>query len=350
MAFIIDNLRIPFSDYRKLDQHQENHPFVIDIISLIDLWNDQTVSEIEVQTSGSTGVPKLITLSKSSLRQSALKTLKHFQLKKGDKALLSLPAKYIAGKMMILRAIIGELDIILKEPCTFPMGGIDFKVDFLPLTPFQFIKSYNQDKKSFESVRTVLLGGGPVGNMEIKMAKEIHSKVVHGFGMTETITHIATRNITEDIYTALEGVTFSTYEDRLIISADHLAEQIETNDEIELLTPKTFIWVGRSDNVINSGGIKIFPEQVELKIAKLITAHYFISGEKDKNLGEKLVLYIESLQASNFYNLKHRLKEILSKYEVPKEVYLLPKFLLTETGKIRRQGTIDKYGKNKISL
>jgi len=220
----------------------------------------------------------------------------------------------------------------------------------LPLTPFQFIESYNEDKKSFDHVGTVLLGGGPVGNLETKMAKEVQSNVVHGFGMTETITHIATRNITEDFYTALEGVTFSTHEGRLIISSDHLEDQIETNDEVELLTPKTFIWVGRSDNVINSGGIKIFPEQVELKIAKLISANYFISSVKDKTLGEKLVLYIESLQASNFHDLKLRLKEILSKYEVPKEVYLLPKFLLTDTGKIRRQGTINKYGSNKISL
>ena len=107
---------------------------------------------------------------------------------------------------------------------------------------------------------------------------------------------------------------------------------------VDLKSDKEFTWKGRYDSVINSGGIKLFPEEIENKLAEIMNVPFFVTGLKDEKLGEKLVLIIEK---SN-QNLKDKLlieiikNNNLSKFEKPKEIVFVSELIFTGNQKINR--------------
>ena len=121
--------------------------------------------------------------------------------------------------------------------------------------------------------------------------------------------------------------------------------KIQTKDRVELRSKNSFAWLGRADFVVNSGGIKLFPEQLEQRIAPLLDEiyagrAYFLFGEKDPRLGERLVLYVEGTgEEKKRLALEAGLEQILGKYEVPKKIYFKAAFAYTPTGKINRHIT-----------
>jgi len=148
-----------------------------------------------------------------------------------------------------------------------------------------------------------------------------------------------------DFYRALDGVTFSVdHQQRLIVEVDFLDQLVQTNDVVRLLDEKRFIWHGRADSVINTGGIKVFPEEVEKKLSHLIYRRFFITGIPDEKLGEKIVLIIEGspMEKSCLNALKNRIALAVEKYEAPKEIYFADKFIETDTGKVKRKAIISK--------
>ena len=116
--------------------------------------------------------------------------------------------------------------------------------------------------------------------------------------------------------------------------------QIITNDMVQLVSNVEFDWLGRFDNVINSGGVKLHPEQIEKKLSALIFQRFFVAGVSDSLLGEKLVLLIEGTAKNDISDKVMRLKT-LSTFEKPKEIYFIHKFIETKTKKIQRNKTLD---------
>ena len=161
--------------------------------------------------------------------------------------------------------------------------------------------------------------------------------------LTETISHVALKRISEKNYTALKGISFSLSEQgTLVIDAPNLLDEpITTNDLVELEFNTSFRWLGRIDNIINSGGHKIIPEKVEGEIGKKIKDAFFVFGLPDAKYGEKLVLFIEGVK--NSISLSE-LKELeLRTFEIPKEIHFLNTFIRTETGKIQRKSTVNQF-------
>ena len=87
---------------------------------------------VPVYTSGSTGKPKLMMAEKVRMEASARMTCKALGLKAGDKALVCLPMDYIAGKMMVVRSLVCDLQMISIEPKGHPMADVadDEEIDF----------------------------------------------------------------------------------------------------------------------------------------------------------------------------------------------------------------------------
>lgn len=286
---------------------------------------------IEMHTSGSTGIPKTITVSKQAMVESALATGDFFELNPGNKALQCLPVKYVAGKMMLVRAMILGLDLDYVAPSSHPLHHNEVDYDFVAMVPLQAQNSIAELKK----VKKLIVGGASVNkNLEQQLLK-LSTEVYETYGMTETITHIAARKLGEKAFTVLPNVTVS-YDDRncLVIHAPRISEEvITTNDIVELLNENQFVFIGRIDNVINSGGIKLIPEQIEEKLAGKITQRFFIASKPDDELGEKVVLVIEGEK----YEFDTTLYEALDKYEKPKEIIFIPKFKETPNGKIIRK-------------
>jgi acyl-CoA synthetase (AMP-forming)/AMP-acid ligase II len=310
-------------------------PIWKDVNQFISEWYSSD-DEMIVQTSGSTGKPKSISVKKKCMRNSAQLTGKTFNLKEGDTALLCIPMKYIAGKMMVVRALELGLDLKVVEPSSNPLNGIKEIIDFSAMVPFQLENSLNQLNK----IKTLIIGGGQVSPKLVEKLQIESTQVYETYGMTETLTHVAIKPLNgpniSDLFRALDGIHFEK-DDRgcLAIHASALNPvPIVTNDLVELIDENSFRWLGRFDNVINSGGVKIIPELVEAKLLSIIPNNrFFINGESDESLGEKVVLVVEG-------NVIEISFDSLEKFEKPKEIYFISEFLETEFGKIRRGETL----------
>ena len=310
-------------------------PIWKDVNQFISEWYSSD-DEMIVQTSGSTGKPKSISIKKKWMRNSAQLTGKTFSLKEGDTALLCIPMKYIAGKMMVVRALELGLDLKVVEPSSNPLNGIKEIIDFSAMVPFQLENSLNQLNK----IKTLIIGGGQVSPKLVEKLQIESTQVYETYGMTETLTHVAIKPLNgpniSDLFRSLDGIHFEK-DDRgcLAIHASALNPvPIVTNDLVELIDENSFRWLGRFDNVINSGGVKIIPELVEAKLLSIIPNNrFFINGESDESLGEKVVLVVEG-------NVIEISFDSLEKFEKPKEIYFISEFLETESGKIRRGETL----------
>jgi O-succinylbenzoic acid--CoA ligase len=315
---------------------KEGNESFISIGNFLLNWFDVS-SYIEVQTSGTTGKPKLIRIDKQEMVESALATGDFFNLQPGNKALLCLSTDYIAGKMMLVRAIILglELDVVLTS--SFPLQSIAKEYDFVAMVPLQVENSLLQ----LNQVKKLIIGGAAVNSSLKNKLKSFNTEIYETYGMTETITHIAAKSINEKCFQALPNVTLSI-DDRncLVIKAPKISNEIIiTNDIVDLISKTEFKWLGRFDNVINSGGIKLFPEQIEEKLRDKIKERFFIAALDDSILGQKVVLIIES---QNVFTIDKKVFEELSKYEKPKEVFYVDNFVATKTSKINRKETIKK--------
>lgn len=301
---------------------------------LLDWFDSKTY--IEMQTSGSTGTPKIIKVDKQAMVNSALATGDFFGLHAGNRALQCLPVKYVAGKMMLIRSIILGLDLDYVAPSSHPMEGLEEKYDFVAMVPMQAQNSL----KELKNVKKLIVGGARISASLEKELMKLPTQVYETYGMTETITHIAAKRVGEKIFTVLPNVTIS-YDDRncLVIHAPNIIaeETVVTNDLVELVNENQFKFLGRIDNVINSGGIKIIPEQVEQKLDGRIDKRFFIASKEDKELGEKVVLVVEGATME----IDPATFDVLDKYEHPREIIFIPKFKETENGKFLRNVNLE---------
>tara|TARA_R110001592_G_scaffold8511_6_gene46439 strand:+ start:1723 stop:2814 length:1092 start_codon:yes stop_codon:yes gene_type:complete len=328
--------------------------FSDEIYHFLESWfsSDKTIT---VQTSGSTGVPKSIELKKEFVVNSAIATGLYFDLQENTTALLCLPPAYIAGKLMLIRALtLGwHLDVI--APNSHPLEKVDKEYDFSAMVPLQLENSISKLSK----IKKLIVGGGVVSKELKAKIQDVFTVIFATYGMTETITHIAVKKLNnfssskgritqQSFYQTLPNVTIYI-DDRncLVINTPKISDEIIfTNDVVQLISDTEFEWLGRFDTVINSGGIKLHPEKIEEKLSEIITNRFFVAGIPDEKLGEKLVLIIEleSSKVSNYKSvLSEEIKKItsLSKFEIPKNIYFIDKFLETGTKKIQRRKTLD---------
>lgn len=304
---------------------------------------------ITVHTSGSTGKPKIIEQTKKHMVNSALMTQEYFSLSNKTNALLCLPVSYIAGKMMVVRAFVTGMNLITVEPTSTPFETIAIPIHFAAITPFQLARSISiiSDKQ----INTILIGGGSISTSLEIQCQSLQTKLFASYGMTETCSHIAIRAINginqSAYFESLKGIEINI-DDRkcLVIHAPMVSSEIIiTNDIVELIDNTHFEWIGRYDNVINTGGIKIFPEQVEKKLSAYISHRFFIAALPDNELEQIVSLFIEidSFTNEEEKHLKQLLHSKLKKYEIPRRIILLKQFALSDSGKILKKKTIDDF-------
>ncbi len=295
---------------------------------------------IEVQTSGSTGKPKKLNVLKSAIETSAKATNSFFGLTEKSTAALALSLEYIAGKMMVARAIVGQFQLLVYPPQSLAIP--DQPVDFMPLVPLQIETILREKPEMVGNVKCYLIGGG-------KVESALHEKILnagidawYSFGMTETLSHFAlakAENGTSPVYRTLPGVEIKVDKNgKLEINWLGVTYGwLHTNDLVEL-TSNGFRWLGRADNLINSGGVKIIPEVVESILSGIIQSPFFIAGVPNALLGEEVVLYVKGDEIVD-------LKKIVwdNPYWKPRKVVRIAEFEWTISGKIRRKNTVEKW-------
>ena len=307
-------------------------------------WND-TSDVIEVHTSGSTGKPKRLLVEKQRMVNSARITCDFLGLKEGDSALLCMPLDYIAGKMVVVRSLVSHLHLISVMPSSHPLKDVTQPIDFAAMVPLQVYSSLQEpaERERLMSIRHLIIGGGAIDDSLESQLQQFPNAVWSTYGMTETLSHIALRRISGENsslwYSPLDGVDVSLSSDSCLeIYAPQVnPEKLHTNDIAELRTlpdgSKEFRILGRKDNVIDSGGIKIQAEEVERLLRPHLSCGFMITKVSDARLGEAVTILIESDDA---YLALSICKHVLPKHWVPRHVLPISHIPLTETGKPAR--------------
>lgn len=343
-----------------------NNIYYSKVLKFKEAW-DSGQQTFTIHTSGSTGIPKPITFTRLQLIESAYLTAKTFHLEEGDTAFCCLSVDYIAGMMMLVRAFEIGMDLMIVEPTSSPFTGIEKHLyllnsnrgkNFFAFVPLQIQTILEESDKfldTLNSAKGIIIGGAGISASVHEQIQKIHAPVYATYGMTETLTHIAIKRINgpnpEDFFTILEGIEIAQDEREClkIKSKSTDNEWILTNDIVELIGENKFKLIGRLDNIINSGGVKIQLEKIE-RVGEEILANlqfygrFFAYGVPDSKLGQKLVLVVESKKPlSNGNELGLSFSEKLSKFEIPKEIFFVEKMIETPTGKIDKIKTVNVY-------
>lgn len=311
----------------------------MDLEEFLSEWHNDS-STVLVHTSGSTGKPKPMWVEKRRMEASARITCQFLGLHEGNTALLCMPLDYIAGKMMVVRAETCGLRLISVEPCGKPMW--EEPVDFAAMVPLQVYNLLQTDegRERLMRIRNLIIGGGAIDEALAEKLKSFPNAVWSTYGMTETLSHIALRRLSgpesSEWYTPFESVSVSLNEENcLVINAPAVHDGVlVTNDIAEIRQDSSFRVIGRKDNVICSGGIKIQIEEVERLLRPHLSVPFMITCTPDPRLGQQVVLLLEEGDVSYAETV---CRKVLPKYWQPRRVLTIARLPLTETGKPARQ-------------
>jgi O-succinylbenzoic acid--CoA ligase len=312
----------------------------MDLEEFLAEWHNDSPTVL-VHTSGSTGKPKPMYVEKRRMEASARITCQFLGLKPGDTALLCMSLDYIAGKMMVVRALTCGLHLITVKPSGNPLGTMTEPVDFAAMVPMQVYNSLQvpEEREKLMAIEHLIIGGGAIDEALASVLVGFPNQVWSTYGMTETLSHIALRRLSgpdaSDWYTPFEGITLSLTEDGcLVIDAPAVHDgPLVTNDIVEL-SDKGFRILGRKDNVICSGGIKIQIEEVERLLKPHLSAPFMITKRPNQKFGEQVVLLTESMDMDD---VKEICQKILPKYWQPRSYAHIDALPMTETGKPARK-------------
>lgn len=353
---IIEDQKFSFKDIQSGRWPEQKSYFESSLLFCREWLNGKKT--FELQTSGSTGSPKNIQVHRAQMISSAKATGDFFKIQAYQNLLCCLNTAMIAGKMMLVRGLEWNSKLYLVEPVSNPLMGFpsDQRFTFVPMVPLQLEACLENEKskKLLHQIENLIIGGAPISPSLREKSSVLSNNLYQTYGMTETVSHIALANIKASgqlIYQTLPRVHIrQTSDQRLQIAAPMTQDSwITTNDIVELKSETSFIWKGRTDFTINSGGIKVQPEEVETRIGAAVhrffpSFRFIIGSRPDAKLGQKIILILEGWEENPHQaeNLLFNLKNILPNYQKPKEIYFMASFVETPSGKINRMETVKR--------
>jgi O-succinylbenzoic acid--CoA ligase len=315
----------------------------------------------EQYTSGSTGEPKRIYITREQMIQSAELTITYLGLQHLSHAWLPISAEYIGGKMLLVRALLCGMDISIAEPTSVVFSTLPAQHTFnftsvVPMQLQELLHNHTAVERA-QQFNHILIGGAALdASLEAGLQHLQHVQLWHTYGMTETVSHIALRKINgalpEKAFTAFSNVELDTDERSClrIKAAVTNYQWLQTNDVVELSDEKTFRVLGRADDVVNSGGVKIFPATIEPLIKQAldecaISYSFFTGSIPDERLGQQYVLVMESapLDARQKELLFAALRSRIPRFQVPKALFFLDRFLYTDSGKLNKMKMLSAF-------
>lgn len=312
------------------------------VLHFIEEWNNEN-DFFTANTSGSTGIPKEIKLDKKIAIAAVKLSNNYFKFEEMHTLGLCLSPETIGGKMQILRALVYNLNVYIFDNKRNPFENLEKQIDFVTLVPLQMEAILKENPEKFNFISKILLGGAQVSSSLKMKLDSITSECYESYGMTETYSHIAIKNLSakEKYFSCLDGVSCKIEKENLVVFANHLqVDGFKTNDSANLIDSKHFEILGRTDFVINSGGYKFHPEVLEEKLEAEIQHGFFIIGEPDMEFGEIVTFYMESTYSKDSEKAINEIfRRKLNRFEIPKKIYFVDKFICTTSGKIDKLKT-----------
>lgn len=311
-----------------------------DVFRFILDWMDDKDSIVQY-SSGTTGRSKKLHLLKKSMMRSAENTLSFFELLPGQTAVLCLPMEYIAGKMMVVRCLVGGLNLEIVEPRSLPDLSGAGRIDFCSMVPLQVL-NFLKKTGDLSPIKKLLIGGTVITRQLESLVSDVSTEVFASFGMAETCSHIALRRINgpgaQPDYRALPGIELKV-DNRgcLVIASPYLPNTIITNDLVEFSGPGAFLWIGRYDNLINAAGIKIVPEEMEAQIAESTGLVCTVIGLPDVLLGQKAVFVFEKTPELSESYIISSMQDLFPGKRQPPEIVLVDAFPRNASAKVDRR-------------
>jgi O-succinylbenzoic acid--CoA ligase len=291
-------------------------------------------------------------------------------LRSGDHALVCVSVEYIAGMMMLVRGFELGLRLTIIDPVSRPLAPFSptTRFDFTAMVPLQLQETLHaapHELAILDSMKGILIGGAPISRILEDQLQRLKTPLYHTYGMTETVSHIALKRLNgpqrSECFVPFDGVCLGQDERGCLTINGALTrgETLHTNDLVELYADGTFRWLGRIDNVINSGGIKVQIEKVETAIetwlaryqaGRYATRRFFVGALPDTRLGQAVVAVIEGepfgggpgLSPEMTATLHHTLRQWLTPYEIPRQWYFMSRLQETPTGKVDRLTTLQR--------
>lgn len=323
---------------------QQYPPFKSDLLNFLKEWFTDS-PEITVHTSGSTGQPKPIPVRKEQMMRSAEMTCTFLNLKEKDKTLLCLPLSYIAGKMIVVRSLIASLDLYPVTPSGHPLAENNTPFQFAAMIPLQVYNSFQnpEEKKKLEQIEKLIIGGSPIDYALQEKIATLPKAVYATYGMTETLSHIALQRLNgkeaSSRYTPFPSVELALSEEQTLTVYAPLVndKKLTTNDIAHIYPDGSFKILGRKDNIIITGGIKVQIEEVESRLAPVINTPFAITSQPHPKFGEIIILLVE--RPTDMTLLEEKINSKLTMYQRPKKIYSVENIPLTTSGKINRAAT-----------
>ena len=323
-------------------------PWKIELADFIQKWNDKSTDNFIIRSSGSTGTPKEIQFTRADLLKSALRTNSFFKLNQNSVFLNCLPLNHIAGVMMVVRAAVAKGTLLSIKPSSNPLAeliGKERKINFAAFTPMQVfeILSNKETAALFPSISSVIIGGAKISNDLSANLAHCNNNIFETYGMTETVSHIALRQIapvSSSYFEVMDQVEIKIgASDNLLI---HIAgkEWIETKDIVSIVDSNKFIWKARMDDVINTGGEKVYMNEIESNLSNSIGFPFFITKIDDDKLGEKVAFVTDSNVRIEI--LKSIFSESLSAFQRPRIFIQIKEIKKSSLGKVLRHFSKDE--------
>ncbi len=310
----------------------------------------------EFTTSGSTGVPKKIVHHRNQMTASARQTLQQLKIDKGSTAVLCINPDFIGGAMVLVRALVGQLNLLMLEVQSNPLQNVDQPFQLISLVPLQLQRILDDNKpeeiKLLKNCDHILLGGAAPSQTLENRLQDWPNHVWSTYGMTETVSHIGLRKLApkpaEDVFTLIGDTEIDYHKDDQLTVKGSVTNNkwVKTNDRVEIINKNKFRILGRADHVINTGGIKVQPEKIEYLLEPTLKGlgitNFFIAGVASEQYGQEIALLVESETDFDKNQLNNTLRNTgsLNRYEIPKRIIVLPEFQYTTTGKIKKKETL----------
>ncbi len=307
---------------------------------------------VVIATSGSTGVPKAVELSAAALTASASASLRHIGAGPGERWLCCLPTFHIAGIGVLVRSLIAGLEPVIVPAVTPEILAASGCVH-VSMVPTQLRRLLDAGASPGPS-GTVLLGGAASSDGLLAQARAGGWRVVTTYGMSETCggcvyDGVPLDDVSVRLGRVLSGadagqiqisgpVLFSGYLGQPDLTATALRDGWFHSADLGWWRADGTLGVrGRADDVINTGGEKVVPGEVEAVLGTCEgVADVVVIGIPDAEWGEAVTAFVVAADPADppdLERLRSQVREAVSVYAAPKRVVLMPEFPLLPSGK-----------------